>query len=150
MQQTTDVPEGYILHPTGILKNIYEVEREIYRLTNIERARVGLHPLIWCDYLAEAARSHSDDLVANNIMGHIGSDGSTVLIRVQRTNSTMTYVGENVTTAVGGSAESALNSWMNSPGHKANLLHAGYTHIGVGFSYVEGIGFRYTQKFGSN
>jgi len=111
---------------------VREFERRVFELTNRERARRGLAPFIWNETVASAARSHSNDLMRNNITGHKGSDGSTVTQRVER-NGVTDAMGWSENIAYGQSTpEAAVAAWMNSPGHRANILHANRTHLGVG------------------
>ena len=125
-------------------------ERRVFELTNAERVSHGLHPLIWDDTLAKVARFYSVDSAEHNIVGHVGSDGSTVSQRVMREGITYETIGENF--AFGAeSPELAFENWMLSPGHRANILNADFTHIGVGFHELSGSQWRFycTQLFGS-
>jgi len=112
-------------------------ERRIFELTNIERVSRGLSPLIWDDRLATAARGHSEDLSVNRLTGHIGSDGSDVGERLRRAGITSVTWTENVVTNVippvfDGTPDFFVRGWMNSPGHRANILDPNLTHLGVG------------------
>jgi len=113
----------------------HEFERQVFELTNIERAHYGLTPLIWDAALARVARDHAIDMRDNNMRGHIGSDGSTVRERVERAGIAARGWSENM--AYGQQTPQAVvAAWMNSPGHRANILRAESTHLGVGF--IEG------------
>jgi len=129
-----------------------EFELEVFRLTNIERVNNGLPALIWHDTLAFAARAHSEDLMLNNITGHTGSDGSNVGQRIERAGITnLRTWAENC--AYGYTTpEAVVAGWMNSDGHRANILNAIVTHLGVGYiQRPQGASARYgtywTQKF---
>ena len=121
----------------GCASEARRFEREVFDLTNEIRAEHGLQPLIWNDSLARAARDHARDMRDNDMRGHVGSDGSTVRERVERAGITnaggwsenMAY-GQRTPRAV-------VDAWMNSEGHRANILRAESTHLGVGF--VEGV-----------
>ena len=82
-------------------------------------------------------------MACNGFAGHIGSDGSTVSMRVaaQGYISSWPWVGENY--YVGGSVtpQSTFTWWMNSELHRNNLLHASYTEIGIGYIYESSIGY---------
>jgi uncharacterized protein YkwD len=124
-------------------------EREVFRLTNVERANHGLPALIWDDRLAQAAREHSKDISLNAMVSHIGSDGSSAGDRVRRVFGHNVHVSENVTTV--GFSSGAVRAWMDSDGHRRNLLDA-WTHIGIGvyFSICDRgtlVLPRVTQKF---
>ena len=119
----------------------YDFERRVFELVNIERANYGLAPLIWHDGLANAARAHSTDMRTNNFMSHTGFDGSSVGDRLARAGISHRGWAENV--AMGQrTPEAVMTAWMNSPGHRSNILHASQTHLGVGFD-----GYLWTQKF---
>ena len=133
---------------------IRELELGVLEFTNIERAKYGLPPLLWHDSLAAAARGHSENLMRNNMTGHTGSDGSTVRERIERLGITNTrFRAENC--AYGQrTPEAVVATWMNSPGHRANILSESPTHLGVGFvQRADGVTAQYatywTQNFGA-
>ncbi len=109
-------------------------------IDGVNQARIGaglpalaVHPL-----LNQAAQAHVDDLVANGIYGHYGSDGSNVHTRVQRTGYPSGWVSENWVTAP--TPERAMNWWMNDWIHRVNILNANWDEFGVGAAAV-GNGF---------
>jgi len=108
------------------------MEKRVFELTNAERAKHRLPPLIWHDVLSSAARAHSDDMLRNNMTGHSGSDGSSAKQRIERQGiKNANSWSENV--AYGSSTpEAVVQAWMNSPGHKANILSNNSSHLGVG------------------
>jgi len=120
-----------------------EHELRVFELTNIERANHGVAPLVWSDSLAYAARLHSEDMAQNVFMNHTGSDGSTPWERMDRAGFIYSRAAENV--AYGQrSAEQVVGVWMNSDGHRRNILDPNLTELGVGFAE-----YRWTQKFGA-
>jgi len=127
-------------------------EYRVFELTNIERANHGLPPLIWNDTLSGAARAHGDDLMRNDMRGHVGSDGSSARQRMERAGITN---GRNFSENVSynhRTPEAVVAEWMNSPGHRANILNENNTHLGVGLAQrQEGINSQYAtycvQKF---
>lgn len=101
-------------------------------LVNAERAARGLAPMVWDQRLELAAQRHSDDQAAMGRISHTGSDGSSLVERLARVGFSWRAAGENV--ALGQtSAASVMSAWMNSPGHRANIL-SGNTRIGVGYA----------------
>jgi uncharacterized protein YkwD len=91
--------------------------------------------LIWSQELADAAKLHAEDLMRTGRAEHIGSDGSLPADRAQKAGWPNRYVGENL--AAGYPASSmmvALDSWVKSPGHLANIKYPGMTHVGAGCS----------------
>ena len=126
-----------------------EFERRVFDLVNAERAKHGIHALIWDDSLANASRLHSEDLARNNLTGHRGSDGSLPYDRALRAGANMDdFVGENVSHSK--TPEAVVESWMNSEPHRFNILRELYTHAGAGFMQLDGSEYVYysTMKFG--
>jgi len=120
------------------------LEWRVFLLTNIERESRGVPPLQWDDILGSAARAHCEDMVRNDFFSHTGSDGSTLGERITRAGFVWSMVAENI---AGGqrTPEEVVRSWMDSPGHRSNILNPALTHLGVGFSSN-----MWTQKFGTH
>lgn len=105
---------------------------ELLELTNAERQRIGLAPLVLSTTLNSAAQRHAEDLVRSGIFSHTGSDGSQPSDRALDAGYPFRYVGENI--AAGGSTASmTMQQWMNSAGHRDNILKAEYTEVGFGY-----------------
>ena len=123
-----------------------EFERRVLELTNIERANHGLQPVVWQDNLAAAARAHSTDMAVRGFAGHICPDGGTPGMRA-REHGFSQAVTENI--AWGQTTpEQVVEWWMNSPGHRANILTPTHRHLGVGVFSISGFYmFLWTQKF---
>jgi uncharacterized protein YkwD len=107
-------------------------------LLNGERADHGLAPLAPNAQLADAATAYVQDLVAGSYFSHTGRDGSGVLDRVQRSGylprGAAVVLGENLAWGSGGLATpgAIMSGWMNSPGHRANILNPDFREVGVG------------------
>jgi uncharacterized protein YkwD len=101
-------------------------------LVNAERAARGLPAMVWDQRLELAAQRHSDDQAAMRRLSHTGSDGSSLVERLARVGFSWRAAGENVASGQT-SAASVVSAWMNSAGHRANIL-SGNTRIGVGFA----------------
>jgi uncharacterized protein YkwD len=108
-----------------------QIELRVVELVNLERAKAGIAPVAWDERIGTAARSHSDDQAAWQTMSHTGSDGSTLSTRIGRVGFAWRALAENVA-AGQPSAESVVSAWMNSPGHRTNILNAQYTVAGAG------------------
>ncbi len=120
------------------------LENEVVRLTNAERAKGGCGPLKHDARLHAAALGHSKDMSANNYFDHDSLDGRDVADRVNAAGFSWTAVGENI--AMGyPTAAAVVKGWMNSPGHRQNIMNCSYTHIGVG--YAKSGGPYWTQDF---
>ena len=103
---------------------------QVVQLANAERAKAGLGALTVDNRLAAAAAGHSTDQATMNRMDHTGSDGSSMADRINASGFRWRALGENV--AVGyQDAASVMTGWMNSAGHRKNILTPGFTVIGV-------------------
>lgn len=126
---------------------------------NAERRKRGLRPLRLDKRLSRAARMHSRAMARNSFFSHDSQNGSTFVERIRRSGylrgARSWTVGENI--AWGSGSRSAVGSiaraWINSPGHRANILSRSYRHIGIGISYGTpsggGDGATYTTDFGA-
>jgi uncharacterized protein YkwD len=125
-----------------------DFEHEVIRLTNVERAKEGLPALLRCDLLTLAAQGHSMDMAQNNFVNHIGSDGSNPFDRMDKAGAMYGSASENVAAGPPTPAD-VVKGWMDSPGHRVNILNPRYTHIGIGLQVQEGSPYKYywTQKF---
>ena len=145
-----------IQNPRGQAHPLYlrEVERRIYQLTNEARRQYHLAPLDKDNTLVVIARAHSDDMLVRNFFNHVNPDGKAPQDRIAPAYSrTLVRTGENIWSGHGYDysdsklmARVIVDSWMTSPGHRANLLNPNYTHLGVGVS-VMGKEIRATQNF---
>ncbi|WP_327726424.1 CAP domain-containing protein [Streptomyces sp. NBC_00487] len=120
---------------------------EVITLTNAERAAAGLPPLAPDPLLTDAAQAHSADMVARAFYAHTSPDGSEPWHRAAAAGSTRRSIGENIACGQRSAAE-VVRGWMNSPGHRANILKPGFTHIGIGFAGGGAAGTYWTQLFG--
>lgn len=106
---------------------ILDTERKIIEYVNQERAKVGAPALKMHTSLMESADVRAKEVRESQIMNHYRPDGSyfNTAIKIPVRAS-----GENITMGV--LPENAMAGWMESPGHKANILNKNWTHIGVG------------------
>lgn len=122
---------------------------ELLRLTNLERQKFGLAPLRLSRQLNQAAQYHAYDMARNNYFSHTGLNGSTMVSRVKATGYYYSSIGENI--AAGGSTPAkTIRQWMNSYGHRKNILNPNYREIGFGYSYSYSSSYRHywVQVFG--
>ncbi|MEV6959957.1 CAP domain-containing protein [Streptomyces sp. NPDC051207] len=131
------------LTPEGLRRTVTDV----VDLTNRERAAAGLPPLAVDPLLTTAAQAHSADMVARDFYSHTSPDGRRPGDRAAAAGSPRRSVGENIACGQRSPAE-VVRGWMNSPGHRANILGPGFTHIGVGFAGGGRSGTYWTQLFG--
>lgn len=121
---------------------------EVVTLTNTERARHRLRPLTVDARLAVAAQAHSADMVRRAFFAHENPDGRKVRDRAVAAGYPYRKVAENIA-AGQRSATEVVEGWMNSPGHRANILDGELTQIGVGQAHGGSYGVYWTQVFGA-
>ncbi|MEZ7128927.1 CAP domain-containing protein [Nonomuraea sp. AD125B] len=107
------------------------VENEVVRLTNAERAKGGCGPLTHDAKLRRAAFGHSADMAKNDYFEHDSQDGRDMVDRIRATGFTGSAWAENIAMGQRTAAE-VVKGWMNSDGHRENIMNCAYTHIGVG------------------
>ncbi len=116
------------------------VESQVLALLNTERSAALLPALTSNAQLTEAARAHSTDMSCNDFIDHTGSDGSLWYGRIARQGYDYAYAAENIyvgNPAFGGTAEGAMDWWMNSQVHRDNILSKAISEIGIGYVYNE-------------
>ena len=125
------------------LGQLNQFEQQVVELTNQERAKHGLQPLA-ADYeLSRVAREKSRDMAINNYFDHNSPVYGSPFDMMKAYGINYRTAGENIAKGQR-TPQEVVNAWMNSPGHRANILSADFTHIGVG--YVEQ-GNHWTQQF---
>ncbi len=107
----------------------------VVQLVNQERARAGCAPLAIHSALVRAALEHSTDMALNDFLSHTGSDGSQPWDRMTRAGYNWSQAGENIAAGYS-SPESVVQGWMNSPGHRGNILNCAFRDTGVGYYYL--------------
>lgn len=121
---------------------------EVVALTNAERAAAGLPPLAGDPLLAAAAQAHSADMAARAFYSHTSPEGGEPWHRAAAAGSARRTIGENIACGQRSAAE-VVRGWMDSPGHRANILAPAFTHMGVGFAGGGPAGTYWTQLFGA-
>ncbi|MFE9703017.1 CAP domain-containing protein [Streptomyces sp. NPDC005930] len=122
-------------------------EAQVLALVNEERAAAGCSPVTANDRLTRAADDYSDVMASSGVMSHTGPDGSTMTSRVEAAGYQWSTLGENIARGQADAA-SVMDSWMNSPGHRANILNCSFKELGVGVHFGDG-GPWWTQDFGT-
>ncbi|MEY7979636.1 CAP domain-containing protein, partial [Streptomyces pilosus] len=111
--------------------------------TNTERAKAGCGPVKLDDRLARAAQLHSEDMSANDYFSHTGQNGSSFVDRA-KAQGHPSPGAENIARGQS-SAASVMDAWMNSEGHRANILNCSLNSLGVGVTEND---WTWTQVFG--
>ena len=120
---------------------------EVLRIVNQERARAGCGALTADNRLANAAQRHSADMAANDYFSHTSRNGDQMADRVDAAGYPWRGLGENIAKGQATPA-SVMQAWMNSSGHRANILNCGFRNIGVGLAF-DGSTPVWTQNFGT-
>ncbi|MEV0566171.1 CAP domain-containing protein [Dactylosporangium sp. NPDC050588] len=122
-------------------------EQQVLVIVNAERAKAGCKPLAYNAKLATAARKHSQDMAANDYFSHTSQDGTSFATRITNAGYKWSGAAENIAKGQKTPAD-VMNAWMNSSGHRANILNCGLKDLGVGLAY-QGKTPIWTQDFGS-
>ncbi|MFJ6631825.1 sigma-70 family RNA polymerase sigma factor [Streptomyces sp. NPDC091376] len=120
---------------------------QVLALVNAERSKAGCGPLRGNDKLATAAQRHSADMAARGFFDHTSPDGTDPGDRITAAGYRWSTYGENIARGQQSPA-SVMDSWMNSPGHRANILNCSFKELGVGIHDASG-GPWWTQAFGT-
>ncbi len=135
--QKITIPEG------SPLKTI---EDEVFRLVNVQRVNSGLQPLTYNWEAARVARIKSQDMIDKNYFSHYSPTYGSPFQMLESYGLRFSAAAENI--AYGQrSAADVMNAWMNSPGHRANILSRSVTHIGVGVAKKANGTLYFTQMF---
>lgn len=153
--QTAACPDADLVPNAG---NLAQVGQATLCLLNDERAAAGLRPLAYSAALSQPSAAYSSRMVAENFFAHESPDGTTLESRLTAaryiTPDGDWFVGENLAWGQGDLAtpRNITIAWMNSPGHRHNILEGGFTEVGIGI--VPGTpgdpswGATYTTDFG--
>ncbi|MEM8922033.1 MAG: CAP domain-containing protein [Actinomycetota bacterium] len=129
------------------------VQQQVLAITNQERAAAGCPALTLNAQLNTAADAHSEDMLVNDYFDHTDLRGGAPWDRAAAAGYQGRGIGENIALGYADAAD-VMNGWMNSPGHRANILNCSYQELGVGYARNDSSsgGFRqiyWTQLFGS-
>jgi uncharacterized protein YkwD len=122
------------------------LEAEVVTLTNTARVQNGCAALRTDSRLATAARAFSQDMATYNYFSHTGRDGSNFVTRVKRTGYP-DPAAENIAWGHR-TPQAVVTAWLNSAGHRTNMLNCTYKAIGVGVAFKSDGTPYWTQEFG--
>jgi uncharacterized protein YkwD len=121
-------------------------EEQVLVLVNQVRADYGLDPVEWHEGAAAVALAHSEDMALREFFAHENPDGLNPGDRLAAANVELSAWGENI--AMGYlTPVHVMDGWMNSPGHRDNILTPGWTHLGIGITDPVEPGPYWTQNF---
>jgi uncharacterized protein YkwD len=136
--------------------DLQKIEQLVFEMVNAERKKAGLPAYEYNEKLAEMAFYHSKNMIDYSFFSHIDNKGKNPSQRKSLLfPEIMGGIGENIAYNYGSSekevAKNLMTAWMNSPGHKANILSQKYSHLGNGIAETYDNGYYYfyaTQNFG--
>ena len=141
--------------PTPTPDNVQSLLDQVVALTNDFRRQNGLAPLTINTRLNAAAQKHSENMALQDFFGHTGKDGSSASDRMTAAGYTWSMAAENIAAGYA-NATDVVQGWINSPGHRANLLNANLQEIGVGYYFLandtgnQNWNHYWTQNFGTS
>jgi uncharacterized YkwD family protein len=118
----------------------------VLKLVNAERKKAGVQPLTLSEKLTSIANTKAKDMADKGYFSHQSPTYGSPFDMLKQFGVSYSYAGENIA-AGQKTAEEVMNSWMNSSGHKANILNKNYTQIGVGFVRGGEYGTEWVQLF---
>ena len=120
--------------PTPDNSGVSDLEQQVVDLVNQERAAYGLAPLTLNTELCNGARLKSQDMLDNGYFNHYSPTYGDPFDMMEALGFNSWYAAAENIARGQKTAEEVMNSWMNSPGHRANILSEEYTEIGVGYA----------------
>lgn len=122
-----------------------DLESRMLQLVNKERVAAGLRPLAPDPEATEVARRHSSDMFARGYFAHEDPEGRDAFDRMRESGVQFQMAGENL--ALAPTVQLAHTGLMNSPGHRANIMHGGFNRVGIGIMDGGSRGLMVTQNF---
>ena len=128
---------------------ILDMEMDTHAAVNDERVAESLPGLVMNETLREVARAHSQDMIDRNFFDHTNPDGDHVGDRLGDAGVTYVMAGENIAWNQGYAdpVTAAVDGWMASSGHRANILRPQFTLTGIGIAVTPDDAYYFTQFF---
>ncbi len=128
---------------------ILDMEMDTHAAINAERAAAFLPGLTMDAALRNVARAYSQDMIDRNFFDHVNPDGDDLSDRLAGAGVTYAMAGENIAWNQGFAdpVATAVEGWMSSPGHRANILRSEFTHTGIGIAVTSDDAYYFTQVF---
>ena len=123
---------GQVLNIPQISQSVLSYESEVIRLVNEVRRENGLKALTANWELSRVARYKSQDMLNKGYFSHTSPTYGTPFQMIKAFGLSFRTAGENIARGYP-TPQAVVNGWMNSSGHRANILNASYTQIGVGY-----------------
>lgn len=151
IQANPQVKNPALIYPNQKLNipnidNVKNVEEQVLSIVNQERQKQGLRPLQMDWELQRVARTKSQDMAQRNYFSHTSPTYGSPFDMMKQFGISYRAAGENIASGQR-TPQEVMNSWMNSSGHRANILKSEFTHIGVGYYRGGNYGHMWTQMF---
>ena len=132
-----------------------QVENEILNLCNNERAKAGLKPLSMDETMRKAARYKAEEMLQYGYFDHNSPYTGSPFQLLQKFHVSYNTAGENIQSSTGAgrasvTAQSIVNRWMNSPGHRANILNGNFGRMGIGVAFSSDGNLAYESQLFAN
>lgn len=132
-----------------------QVENEILTLCNNERAKAGLKPLSMDETMRKAARYKAEEMLQYGYFDHNSPYTGSPFQLLQKFNVSYNTAGENIQSSTGlgkasVTAQDIVNRWMNSAGHRANILNANFGRMGIGVAFSSEGNLAYESQLFAN
>lgn len=131
---------------TAVESEVSQQAREVLKLVNAERQKQGLKALTLNADICNIAYTKAKDMAVNNYFSHTSPTYGTPFEMLQKYGVTYRSAGENIA-AGQKTADDVMTSWLNSSGHRANILNSSYTELGVGYYAGGSYGTEWVQLF---
>jgi uncharacterized protein YkwD len=146
------IPQGdHFTRETRGLRDVERMRAEILASVNAQRKKAGVPPLRSNPLLDKAAQRHAQDMLARGYFAHESPANKTVRERAKEADYDWRAIGENIAEGQF-SVDEVMRTWMNSPGHRRNILDPAFKELGVGIALGRsGSGYRvlWAQAFGT-
>ena len=126
--------------------DVSQQAKDVLSLVNVERQKQGLSSLTLSNKLTAVANEKARDMAENNYFSHTSPTYGSPFQMLQQYGIRYRTAGENIA-AGQRTPEEVMNSWMNSSGHRANILNPAYTEIGIGYFSGGSYGTEWVQLF---
>ena len=142
-QTEPPAPPPVVVDPQIELSNDFNID-EVIRLVNIERANAGLPSLQMSSVANSAAAVRANEIIVK--FDHVRPNGQSCFSVLAEWGISSGYSGENIALGQRNPSE-VVTAWMNSAGHKKNILNPNYTHIGIGYNLNDNVSIGWVQLF---
>ncbi len=142
--------DDFFTHETESLQDLGQVQSEMLARLNEERINEGFAPLVLSTLLNKAAQNHTNDMLNRSYYAHESPEGLTSHDRIKAVGYVPSFTGENIAKGQF-SVQEVMDSWMDSPAHRANIMSPNFTQVGFGLSFganQNGFEIIWGQNFG--